>query len=134
MTTKKLAVIAIALGVLGLTCGMALAQPAIPTDPLQDPAAAFDDFRALTKIGWPVTVLAGVVVAARLLGRFVPRLSMLAGKPAAVIAAVASVGASAFDVLALGGSWASVVMAALVAAAALWNPQTAAAPAADGDN
>lgn len=119
----KLPLIAVALGVLAFACARyAHAEPTIPVDPLANPAQAFDDFKALYKVGWPVTVLAGIVVAARLLGRLGGRFAFLSGKPAAVIAAIASVGASAFDVLALGGSWASVVMAALVAAAALWNP------------
>lgn len=124
-TTIRLCVIAIIFGVIGFGfVSLALAQAAqIPPDPLTDPAAAFDSFRALAKIGWPVTVLAAVVVAARLLSKLGGRFGFLAGKPAAVIAAVASVAAAAFDVLALGGSWASVVGAAVVAGAALWHPE-----------
>ena len=75
------AVIIIACGLLGFGCvSVALADPPVlPVDPLTDPAAAFDSFRALYKIGWPVTIIAGVAVLARLLGRFVPRFAVLAG-------------------------------------------------------
>lgn len=116
--------IAIVCSLIGFGCvSLALAgPPALPADPLVDPGAAFDSFRALYKIGWPVTVIAGVAVLARLLGRFVPRLSWLQGKPAAVIAIVAACAAAAFDVVALGGSWASVVMAAFTSLLTLWQP------------
>lgn len=115
----------LACSLLGFGCvSMAFADPAVlPPDPLTDPGAAIDGFRALYKVGWPITIIAAVAVAARLLGRFVPRLSFLAGKPAAVIAVVAAVSAAAFDVLALGGSWASVVLAAVTSLLTLWNPQ-----------
>lgn len=117
----RLALLAIALGVLAFACvRVASAQP-MPPDPLSDPQASFDSFRALSKIGWPITVLAGVAVAARLLARFAPRFGFLAGKPAAVIAAIAALGASAFDVLALGGSWGSVVASVVFGALALWD-------------
>lgn len=125
--TKKLALIAIALGLLGLTCGIALADPpTLPSD--TDPRAAFDDFKALYKIGWPITVLAGMAVAARLLGRlgklggrWKPLAVLGEGKVAAVIAAVGALAASAFDVLALGGSWGSVVAAVAMGGLALWD-------------
>jgi hypothetical protein len=128
--------IAVACGLIGFGCvSVALADPPVlPPDPLVDPAAAFDGFRALYKIGWPVTVIAGVAVLARLLGRFVPRFAMLAGKPAAVIAVVAACAAAAFDVLALGGSWASVVMAAFTSLLTLWQPTPVKADDKGGGN
>lgn len=131
----KLPVLAIACGIVAFVLvRIAAADPvSLPPDPVVDPAAAFDSFRALYKIGWPITVIAGIAVLARLLGRFVPKFKFLSGKPAAVIAVVAAVGAAAFDVLALGGSWGSVVMAAITSLLTLWNPAPV-KPEAGGGN
>lgn len=120
----KLPLFAVCLGVIAFACArIAHADPpTLPPDPLREPGAAFDSFKALTKIGWPITVIAAVAVLARLLSRIGPRFAFLAGKPAAVIAIVAAVAASAFDVLALGGSWASVVLAAATSLLTIWNP------------
>jgi hypothetical protein len=116
--------IAVFCSLLGFGCvTMAFADPPmLPPDPLTDPSAAFNSFQALYKISWPLAVIAGVAVIARLLGRFAPKLSFLAGRPAAVVAVVAACSAAAFDVLALGGSWASVVVAAVTSLLTLWQP------------
>lgn len=103
--------------------GSAAAAPADSLhDPLSAPAAAFDDLKAAKKVGWPLAILAGAVIVSRLLGRaggiFKP---LASGKAALVVGAVGAASCSAYNALALGGSWLAVAMALVVAAAAYWD-------------
>ncbi|MEO7895901.1 MAG: hypothetical protein ABIR65_01260 [Pseudolysinimonas sp.] len=99
-------------------------------DPLVAPAAAFDDVRAAQKIGWPLAVLAVLVMLSRVLGGAgtrwsVPWLAWLAkGTAAFVVGGLGSVSAAAFNALALGGTWFAVVAAAVGAGLALTSPTT----------
>lgn len=98
-------------------------------DPLEQPAAAWDDVKAARKTSWPLAVLAGAILLLRLAAGAAKRFAWLSflskGKTAFGIAAGATVAAAAFDVLALGGSWVSVLTAAGAAVFALWKPTAA---------
>jgi hypothetical protein len=94
-------------------------------DPVVDPLGALDDVRAAKKIGWPLALLAGLVMVVRGLQTAAsrwPSVGALAwlgtGVRAVVLAGVATVSAAAYNSLALGGTWFAVAVAAV--GAALW--------------
>lgn len=100
--------------------------PAKPSDALHDPvsspSAAFDDLKAAKKMGWGLLVLAVLVMACRVLGKLGGRFKALGtGRIAVVIAAVGTLAVTAYNALALGGTWMAAASAAIVAGAAFWN-------------
>lgn len=108
-------------------------QPVVPADQLHDPVAdpikAFDDVRAAQKIGWPLALLATLVMAARGLssaGKRWPSVRWLSwlntGARAFVIAGLTTLSCAAFNTLALGGTWFAVAMAACAAFLTLVTP------------
>lgn len=130
----KFGIVIILLGVIGFACArMAAADTgsgsAVVTapadqlaDPLKEPGEAISDLKSAKRDGWAIAVLAGAVMAARLLGRLGGRFKKLSeGKVALVIGAVTAMLVSAYNALALGGSWGAVAMAAIVAGAAAWD-------------
>jgi hypothetical protein len=91
-------------------------------DPLSAPAEAWSDLQAAQKVGWPLAILAGVVMLARLLGRLGGVWSRLReGKVALAIGALSATSCAAYNALALGGSWLAVAAGAIVAGAAAWD-------------
>lgn len=103
-------------------------------DPVSDPVGAFDDVRAARKLGWPLALLAVLIMVARGLqsaGQRWPNSRWLSwlntGARAFVIAGAATVAAASFNTLALGGTWFAVAMAAVGAALALLAPKPPAA-------
>lgn len=129
--TVLLVAVAVVLGITGLALtafadsGSAVAAPA-PVDalgdPLSAPAEAWSDLQAAQKVGWPLAILAGVVMLARLLGRLGGVWSRLReGKVALAIGALSATSCAAYNALALGGSWLAVAAGAIVAGAAAWD-------------
>lgn len=106
--------------------------PAPPADqlhnPLTDPRAAWDDVKAAKKIGWPLALLAGLIMVARALGYAGDRwpkfkaFAKLGGITGTIVAGVSACGAAAFNTLALGGTWFAVAAAAVGAFFALLHP------------
>lgn len=95
------------------------------TDPITDPAGTYADLvGAKQRGGWALLVLGVLVVLTRLLARVGGSIGAWfgAGTRGVVVAAVAAMAVGAYDALALGGSWAGVIIAALGAALALWHP------------
>lgn len=98
-------------------------------DPVLAPLEAMDDARAMQKLGWPLALLASLIMVARGLasaGKRWPSVRWLAwlntGVRAFAIAGVATVAAAAFNTLALGGTWFAVAMAAAGAGLAMLVP------------
>ena len=115
--------------------GSAEAPPSTTIDdPIVAPSAAWDDLKAARKTSWPLAVLAGLIMLARLAGSAGSKMKALAwlgkGKAAFAAAGVLAVATAAFDVLALGGSWVSVLTAAAAAGFALMVPTPTAKPSA----
>jgi len=117
-------------------------QPATPKpadalhNPVTEPRASWDDVDAARKkAGWPLAVLASLIMLARGLGYAGDRwsqvkvLSPLGGLAGTVIAGAGAVGAAGFDVLADGGSWFAVAVAALGAFFLLLHPNPPKKPA-----
>jgi len=103
-------------------------------DPVLAPAAAFDDAKALHKIGWPLLLLGCLIMLTKGLrsaGKKWPWawLSWInAGYRATALAGALTVGSAAFNTLALGGTWFAVLVAAGGALLMLFQP-TPATPA-----
>lgn len=138
--TRLLVTLAIALGLLGLTCQLAagdavvagsdaVASPPMPTgpaaqtpadklhNPVDEPAAAYDDLKAAKRQGWAAAILAALVMLTAGLARAAQRWSALAffakNKHALlVLGGVSTVGAAAFNALLDGGAWTAVLLAA----------------------
>lgn len=92
-------------------------------DPLANPQAAWDDVKAAKLVGWGVAILVALIIMARVLARLGGVFAFLGkGKAALVIAGVGATAIAAYDALMLQGSWVSALAAALIAAAAYWNP------------
>lgn len=111
-----------------LDAGSASAPQPTPSDTLADPVAApqqaFDDLKAAKKLGWGLFVLAALVMLCRVLGRLGGMFTRLrTGKVALVIGAVGSLAVTAYNALALGGTWMAALAAAIVAGAAAWDAQ-----------
>lgn len=108
--------------------GSAVAPADVLHDPVTDPVAAFDDARAAQKIGWPLALLACLIMVARAAQTAGKRWSwawlkwLNTGVRAFVIAGVITVGSAAFNTLALGGTWYAVGLAAAVALLAVITP------------
>ncbi len=102
-------------------------------DPTVAPAAALDDLKDAKSKGWPFLVLVLLIfvtkVASYAGGRFAPLGRFLArGKNAMIIAGAGTVLAAAFNVLANGGNWYAVAVAAATSGFALISshaPETA---------
>lgn len=115
-----------------LDAGVGSGSAALPADVLHDPVthpqAAFDDARAAQKIGWPLCVLAVLIMLARgaqtagkkWAWRWLAWLNT--GVRAFVLAGIGTVGAAAFNSLALGGTWFAVALAAAASLLALMAP------------
>jgi hypothetical protein len=100
-------------------------------DPTVDPLAAIGDVRGLTA-RWPLLVLAIGIMLAKVLhyagDKFGPVGKWLAvGHRAMIVAAVAGVLSALYDSIGSGGTWATALFAAGVAAVALISPKAAAA-------
>jgi hypothetical protein len=91
-------------------------------DPLAAPIAAFDDVLAAKKLGWPILVLVALILISRVLARVGGVFKPLgSGKAALGIAAVGTFAITAYNAVALGGSWFAAVTAAVVAGFAAWD-------------
>jgi hypothetical protein len=113
----------------GSGSGSAVVAPADGLhDPVIAPVEAYDDFRAAQKIGWPLALLAALVMLTRGLATASTKwsISWLAflskGAAAVILAGLGTCGAAAFNTLALGGTWFAVATAAIGAALALIQP------------
>lgn len=100
-------------------------------DVLKDPVAAYNDVKALYKLGWPFALLGGLVVVLRGVGtaskrwpKFPGLAKLASGKLAVVIASATTIVVVAFNALALGGTWPAILFAAGVAGFALWSPDS----------
>jgi len=98
-------------------------------DPVVDPTAAFNDAMAMKKIGWPLALLASLIMLARGVqsaAKRWPDVKAVAwlgsGSRAFAIAGALTIGAAAFNVLAKGGTWYAVAIAAAGALFALLAP------------
>lgn len=98
-------------------------------NPIESPRAAFDDLKAAKKTSWPLAVLAGLIMllrtAAKVGAKFKSFGWLAKGKAAVATAGALVVATAAFDVLAMGGSWVSVLTAAAAAGFALLVPVAA---------
>jgi hypothetical protein len=95
-------------------------------DPVTQPAQALDDVVAAKKLGWPLFVLACLLLGARAAGELGKSVSWLAwlskGRAAFVVAGAATVAAACFNTVALGGHGMAILAAAAGAALALLRP------------
>lgn len=105
--------------VLDAGVGSGSAMPADELDdPVTNPSAAFDDAKAMHKLGWPLLLLATLIMVAKGLLTAGKRwkwkwLTWLnTGVRAVAIAGVITVGSAAFNTLALGGTYVAVLIAA----------------------
>lgn len=102
-------------------------------NPVLHPGAAWNDWKATKKTGWPLAVFAGLVFIGKglaygkdklggvpLLGRLAAWLAV--GRRATALAAIGTIGAAGYDVLRSGGSLSAAVIAAGVAFAGLLQP------------
>ena len=140
MGTAASFVVAFNVGVAHADAGSGSGSDAVPVpptaspsdqlhDPITAPSASWDDLKAAKKIGWALAVLAFVTMAARLAGKLGGWFTFLStGKTALVIGAGGALGAAGYDALANGGSWMSVAVTAIVAAAAYWDSHAKPAP------
>lgn len=101
---------------------------AAPADKLHDPVAspqlALDDLKTAKKGGWGIFLFACLIMLCRVLGRLGGILKPLSqGRVAVVIAGINTLALTAFNALALGGTWFAVAAAAIVALAAFWDAQ-----------
>jgi hypothetical protein len=118
--------------------GSAIASPADQLhDAIAQPTAAFDDVKAAEKLGWPVALLAAVILLGRGAGQLGRKLSWLAwlnkGKAAVITAGIVTVAIAAFNAIALGGTWFAAAMAAASAGFALLHPVAPPQPAPPSD-
>jgi hypothetical protein len=103
-----------------------------PSDALRDPldnlGGAIDDVSAARRHGWALGALVGLILIARSLGKARKRwpasraLAWMGGRVGGVVIGVGVVGSSAFDAIALGGSWVAAGYAAIGAALYLLMP------------
>jgi hypothetical protein len=107
--------------------GSAIASPAdqlpnIATNPVK----AFDAEKAAYKLGWPLAVLAAIIMLGRGVGQLGKKLAWLAwlnrGKAAVITAGVVTVAIAGFNALALGGTWYAALLAVATAGFALMKP------------
>ncbi len=102
-------------------------------DPAIQPVEAWDDAKAARKLGWPVALLAALIMLSRGIGtagRNVPWLGWLnKGRAAVIVAGVGTVATAGFNAVGLGGTWFAVLMAAAAAFFALIPPTSGPAPA-----
>lgn len=99
---------------------------ATPSDKLRDPVAspqlALDDLKSAKKGGWGIFLFACLIMLCRVLGRLGGIFKPLAqGRAAVVIAGVNTLALTAFNALALDGTWFAVAAAMIVALAAFWD-------------
>lgn len=114
--------------------GSAIASPA---DQLPDiyahPGDAFDATKAAYKLGWPIALLAGIIMLGRGIGQAGKKLAWLAwlnkGAAAVITAGVVTVAIAAFNALALGGTWYAAGLASAAAGFALMKPHVEPQPA-----
>lgn len=93
-------------------------------DPMESPQQAYNDLVAAKRLGWSLLVLAVLIMGCRLAGKLGGWFKPLAtGRAAVVVAGVGTLAISAYNALALGGTWMAAAAAALVAFAAFWNSQ-----------
>jgi hypothetical protein len=112
----------------GSGSGSAASSPASTAttlhDPTTDPLGAISDARDAKSKGWPLLVLVVLIALTKSLsfvgGKLAPLGKFLAkGKNAMIVAGVGTVLAACYNVLAAGGSWYAVLMAAGAAGLAL---------------
>jgi hypothetical protein len=114
--------------------GSAITSPAdqLP-DVVAHPAQAFDAEKAAYKLGWPLAVLAAIIMLGRgagLLGRQFSWLAWIGkGKAAVITAGAVTVSIAAFNSLALGGTWYAALIAAVGVGFALLQPHATLQPA-----
>jgi hypothetical protein len=110
----------------------------VPADQLPDvaanPAAAISaEKAAYNKEGWPLALLAGLIMLGRGVGFFAKKWAPLAwlgkGRAAVITAGVVTLAAAAFNALALGGTWYAALVAAAAAGFALMKPHAEPQPA-----
>jgi len=103
------------------------------SDPIREPAAAFDDVNAARKTGWTMVLLVALIMALRGLGHLKGLSFFKRDRVAIVVAGALTVATSLFDTLVLGGTWVAALYAAAGALAIYWRSKNAVvAPAAAG--
>lgn len=115
--------------------GSAVAAPAdqLP-DAVAHPADAITaEKAAYNKAGWPLAVLAGLIMIGRGLGAVSKKWAPLAwlgkGRAAVLAAGGVTLAIAAFNALALGGTWYAAIVAAASAGFALMRPHAEPQPA-----
>jgi hypothetical protein len=102
--------------------GSALAPADRIRNPLENPAGAYDDLRAMRRLGWGILALGVAVMLARVLATLGGVFGVLRrGRAALAIAAGTTFAAVAYNAVALGGTWLAALFAGVVAAAAAWD-------------
>lgn len=83
-------------------------------DPLTNPAGAYDDIRAAKRTGWGAVFLVVLIMACGVASRISASLSWLA-KPRVLLAvgSLGTFGATAYNAIALGGTWVAALAAAV---------------------
>lgn len=100
------------------------APTATPADKLHDPAAhpaaAWDDLKAAKKVGWPLAVFAGLLMACKLLKRaqkYKLAAFLSKGKMPVLVGMVGALALACFNAAADGGAWTAVFVAGVTALA-----------------
>lgn len=104
--------------------------PTALPNPVDNPGAAIDSLKAAKKLGWAAAILAAIVMLAAGLARAaakwptLPGLSWFAKHKTAIFvtAAVSTIGAAAYNAIALGGTWLAAGAAAVAALLTLIAP------------
>lgn len=118
----------------GSATGSAIASPAdqLP-DLASNPTKAFDAEKAAYKLGWPLGLLAAIIMLGRGIGQAGRKLAWLAwlnkGAAAVITAGAVTVAIAAFNALALGGTWYAAALASAAAGFALLKPHVEPQPA-----
>ncbi|HEY1554779.1 MAG TPA: hypothetical protein VGF94_08095 [Kofleriaceae bacterium] len=111
--------------------GSAAAAPIVDATQLANPATnplvAVDQLEQLEAVGWPLAVLAGLIMLLDIVSLCAPRWPRLAawlgqGRRPMLVAGAGAVAAAAFHSIALGGNWYAMIVAVMGTLLALRSP------------